>query len=147
MQLLSPMPAARSQVLPLVFLLLCLFGCKGMEVLRVATAVAFTAAQIAQAASVASAAEQRARERHAREEAQEAVGQRRAEEDSAIAALTQDPSRCAEVRVEVVPPPPPGSWVTPRAVECNGIVMIQDHEQHWRRYEGDYGVETVIPPL
>jgi hypothetical protein len=141
------MRPSRSQILPLLLLLSCLFGCKGMEVFRVATALAFTAAQVAQVAATASAQEQHAKERHAREEAQAAVGLRQAEEDEAIAALTQDPSRCTEVRVEVVPPPPPGAWVKPRAVECNGIVMIQDSELHWRRYEGEFGTETVIPPL
>jgi hypothetical protein len=130
------MRASRSQVLPLLLLLVCLFGCRGVDAFRVASVLAITTLRVA-----ALAAEEHRAE--ARDPADAALVQRHAEEDSAMTTLAREPSRCTEVRVEVVPPPP-GAWVTPRAVECDGIVLIQDQELHWRRYEGP--VETEIAP-
>jgi len=106
-----------------------MFGCKAGEVLRVASAVAITTAQIAATAIAASARENnRLQARNAREAAQIAEGERRAEE------AMNAPGQCTELRFESDPPAAPGSAPPPRAAECGGNILVQNEEGRWQRY-------------
>lgn len=119
-----------ASVLPFVLATVCLVGCTRQEGFVVAGAVATTAEVIA--ISSANSAYQR-QVTSEREEREEAEG-RRAYTEAAEAAAAKDPKRCTPVRVLVVPPAPPGTPV-PRAMDCNGRVLVQDTEGKWRDYD------------
>jgi hypothetical protein len=137
------MRPTRSQLLPLILLLICMFGCKGAgTALRVLGAVAVTTVRVVAVAGALAAHDSRV---HAREAAQTAEGQRRAEEAAAYADREQRSGRCTELVVEVVPPPPPGSPPAPRGFDCGGRVLLQNPEGGWRDYDVE-GAPTVVPP-
>ena len=137
------MRPSRSQILPLIALLICMFGCKGAgAVLKVVGAVAITTVRVAALAAAASA-----HEGHVRgyEEARTVEGQRRAEEAAAFADREQRSGRCTEILVEVVPPPPPGSPSPPRGFDCDGRVLLQNQEGGWREYDAE-SAPSIVPP-
>ncbi len=121
-----------AQVLPLMLLLVCMFGCKGAgALLRIAGAVAVTTVRVAAIAVAASGSHHHhvaAGPAPATPESEEA--QRRAEEN------VNRPGECTELFVETVPAMPAGT-PPPRAAECGGNILIQDEEGHWRRYGKD----------
>jgi hypothetical protein len=125
------MRTALASVLPFVLVTVGLVGCARHEEFYVASAVD-TTIQIAAASSAASAYQ---REVDAeRQERAEAEG-RRAYGEAADAAAVKNPKRrCTEVRVLVVPPPPPGTPAL-RGMDCNGRVLVQDAEGKWRDYD------------
>ncbi len=128
-----------AQVLPLMLLLVCMFGCKGAgQVLQVAGVVAITAVRVAALAAAASS--------HNHPEAgsgyapDDGTGARRraAEIDA------NSPGGCTELFVETVPPPAAGT-APPRAADCGGNMLIQDSEGRWRRYGKDTTPATEEP--
>lgn len=138
------MRPSRAQLLPLFLLLICMFGCKGAgSAFKILGAVAVTTVRIAAVAAAISAHDSHVNQVKAREEAQSAEGRRRAEEAAAYADLAQRSGRCTELVVEVVPPPPPGSPPPPRGFDCDGRVLLQNQEGHWRDYEPVTGPAAV----
>ena len=124
-----------AQLLPLMLLLVAMFGCKAGEVLKVASVVAVTSIRVAAAAAAASRSQHRAEAGSAPETAESIEAERRAEEAG------NRPGQCTELFVETVPPPAAGS-PPPRAADCGGNLLIQDEEGHWRRYGKD-----AAPPM
>jgi hypothetical protein len=123
-----PMRVTRTQVLPLLVLLVPLFGCKAGQVLRVASAVAITTVRVAAvAAAVSGHKHHRVQALNAQETAQTVEGQRRAE------VAGNAPGQCTELQFETDPPAAPGSAPPPRASDC-GNVLIQNEEGRWQRY-------------
>lgn len=121
------MRVTRAQLLPLMLLLVCLFGCKAGQVLRVVGAVAVTTVRVAALAAAASSHHHRVEAESARETAEAAEGQRRAE-------AANGPGQCTELFVETIPPAAPGSAPPPRAADCGGNILIQDEDGHWHRH-------------
>lgn len=121
-----------AQLLPLMLLLVCLFGCKAGQVLKVVGAVAITTVRVAALAAAASGSH------HHRVEGgtpgpatpESEAAQRRVEEH------TNRPGQCTELFVATVPPTPEGS-APPRAAECGGNVLIQDENGRWHHYGND----------
>jgi hypothetical protein len=116
-----------AQVLPLMLLLACMFGCNGAgQLLRVASVVALTTVRVAALAAAASS------HNHHAEAGSGTVDPAEAElRAQQIAA--NSPGGCTELFVEMIPPPPPGT-APPRAADCGGNVLIQDAEGHWHRH-------------
>lgn len=130
-----------AQVLPLMLLLACMFGCKGAgQVLNVVGAVAVTTVRVAAIAAAAS--------RHNHVEVNGGSGTASAPPTEAELRAQEiadnAPGGCTELFVEMVPPPPPGT-VPPRAADCGGNVLIQDADGHWHRH-GDGAAPPIEEP-
>lgn len=123
----QPMRATRAPLLALLLATVPVIGCRHRETFEALDATM----QIA-ATSSANAAYQR-QVTEEREEREAAEG-RRAYAEAAEAAAAKNPKRCTDVRVLIVPPPPPGT-PPPRAIDCNGRVLVQDAEGKWRDYD------------
>jgi hypothetical protein len=137
------MRPTRSQLLPLIVLLICMFGCKGAgAAFRIAGAVAITTVRVV---ALVAAASPHGSHVHAREEAQPVEVQHRAEEATAYANREQRLGRCTELVVEVVPPPPPGSPPPPRGFDCDGRVLLQDQDGSFRDYDVG-GAPAIVTP-
>lgn len=115
-----------AQALPLMLLLVCMFGCKGAgQVLRVASSAAFPTAYAVGKAAAARSLE------HAVEDpttAERLEAQRHAEQ---IAPSSSGGP--TELFVEMSPRPPPGTAPL-HAAERGGDVLIEDAEGHWHRH-------------
>jgi hypothetical protein len=139
---LRAMRVKPAQVLPLMLLLACMFGCKGAgQVLKVVGAVAVATVRVAAIAAAASAHNHHveANGGSGTASAEPTEAQLRAQEIADNA-----PGGCTELFVEMVPPPPPGT-VPPRAADCGGNVLIQDADGHWHRH-GDGAVPAIEAP-
>ena len=123
-----------AQLLPLVVLLLAMFGCKAGQVLRAVGAVAVTTVRVAALAAAASGHHHRAEAGTAPPPTAESLeAQRRVEENA------NRPGQCTELFVDTLPPGAPGNTRPARAADCGGNVIIQDEEGHWR----DHGTGAV----
>lgn len=120
-----------AQVLPLMLLLVCMFGCKGAgNILRIASAVAIATVRVAAIAVAASGSHHHAEAGTPPETPESLEAQRRIEEGA------NRPGQCTELFVETIPSDHAGS-PPPRAAECGGNVLIQDAEGHWHHYGKD----------
>ena len=128
-----------TQVLPLMLLLVAMFGCKAGEVLQVATAVAITTVRVAAAAAAASGSHRHAEAGAPAETAESLEAQRRVEENA------NRPGQCTELFVHTLPPGAPGSAQPARAADCGGNVIYQDEDGHWRSY-GPNAVPAIQEP-
>lgn len=127
-----------AQVLPLMLLLGCMFGCKGAgSLLRVAGVVAITTVRVA-ALAAASGSHHHAEAGSPPETPESLEAQRRVEENA------NRPGQCTELFVETIPPSAAGS-PPPRAAECGGNVLIQDADGHWHHY-GKNAVPAIEEP-
>ncbi|MEP7124873.1 MAG: hypothetical protein ABJE95_28350 [Byssovorax sp.] len=122
------MRVTQTQLLPLLLLLLAMFGCKAGEVFKVASAVAITTVKVAALAAAASS-----HSHHPEAGNGTAVW---TAEDERRSEAGNAPGQCTELFVETVPAPAPGA-APPRAADCGGNMLIQDSEGHWRRYGKD----------
>lgn len=116
-----------TRALLLLLATVSLFGCTPRETF----AAADVTLQLAANSSANSAYQRQVTEE--REEREAAEG-RRAYAEAAEAAAAKNPKRCTDVRVLIVPPPPPGT-PPPRAIDCNGRVLVQNAEGKWHDYD------------
>ena len=119
-----------AQLLPLMLLLVCLFGCKAGQVLKVVGAVAITTVRVAALAAAASGS-------HHRVEGGTPVAVPATPESEAAQRRVEEhanrPGQCTEL---FVASPAAGS-PPPRAAECGGNVLIQDENGRWHHYGND----------
>jgi hypothetical protein len=135
------MRVTRAQLLPLMVLLICMFGCKAGQVLRVVGVVAVTAVRVAAVAAAASARNHRVEAGSApayAESAESAEAQRRVE------AAANAPGQCTEILVETLPPAAQEN-APQRAAQCGGNVIIQDSDGHWR-HSGNTAAPAIEEP-
>jgi hypothetical protein len=128
LQLQVTMRLPSASALPLSLLLLGLVGCTPRETFEVAG----TALEVS-SYHAANASYHRQIDAE-REERAEAEGRQAYAEAAEEAAAKNPKRRCTEVRVLIVPRPPPGT-PAPRAMDCNGRVLVQDAEGKWRDYD------------
>lgn len=128
-----------AQVLPLLLLLVAMFGCKAGEVLKVASAVAITTVRVAAIAAAASGSHHHVEAGAPAETAESLEAQRRVEENA------NRPGQCTELFVDTLPPGAPGTTRPARAADCGGAVIYQDEDGHWRSY-GPGSVPAIQEP-
>jgi hypothetical protein len=128
------MRATRASLLPLLLVTVSLIGCRHRETFEAVDATM----QIASSSAANSSYQRQVTEER---EEREAIEGRRAYAEAADAAAAKNPKRCTDVRVLIVPPPDPGT-PPPRAIDCNGRVLVQDAEGKWR----DYDTALAPPP-
>ena len=135
------MRVTRAQLLPLMLLLLCMFGCKGAgQVLLAASVLAVATVNLAAIAVAASKPQHRVEGGASVPETPGSLeAQRRAEEGA------NRPGQCTEIFVETLPPGAPGSTPPVRAADCGGNVIFEDEEGHWRSY-GHGAVPAIQEP-
>jgi hypothetical protein len=133
------MRVTRAQLLPLLLLLACMFGCKAGQVLRVVGVVALTTVRVAALAAAASNHNHHVEPGSEPSTAESVEAQRRVEEGA------NRPGQCTELFVDTLPPGAPGNTAPARAADCGGHVIIQDEEGHWRSY-GPNAVPAIQEP-
>jgi hypothetical protein len=124
------MNIAPARVLSFILVTVGLVGCARRESFC-APSLVDTTFQIASDSAARSAYQ---RQITAEREEREAIEGRRAYAEAAEAAAAKDPRHCTAVRVVVVPPPAPGARA-PRAVDCQGRVLVEDEHGHWHDYD------------
>ena len=132
------MRATRAPLLPLLLVTFSLVGCARRETFEVVGA----SMQMAANSSANSSYQRQVTEER---EEREAIEGRRAYAEAANAAAAKNPKRCTDVRVLIVPPPPPGT-PPPRAIDCNGRVLVQDAEGKWHDYATALAAPSASPP-